>query len=56
MLTAEHFDRLGAGQLPGHLCIVITQVGDAELRSALPIRPVLMTAVPTSSTQHRRQR
>lgn len=42
MLTTEHFNRLGAGHLPGHLGIVITQVGDAELRSALAIRPVLM--------------
>ena len=44
MLTTDHFNRLGAGRLPGHLGIVVTKVGESELRSELAIGPVLMAA------------
>jgi uncharacterized protein (TIGR00369 family) len=42
MLDPDHFNQIGASTLPGHLGIVITQVGDAELRSELPVRRALM--------------
>jgi uncharacterized protein (TIGR00369 family) len=42
MLTTQDLNKRGAGHLPGHLGIVITLVGDREIRSELPVRPVLM--------------
>ena len=42
MLDPDHFNRCGAGTLPGHLGIVITQVGPSEVRAELLITRVLM--------------
>jgi uncharacterized protein (TIGR00369 family) len=42
MLTTQDLNKRGAGHLPGHLGIVITLVSDREIRSELPVRPVLM--------------
>jgi 1,4-dihydroxy-2-naphthoyl-CoA hydrolase len=42
MLTPDHFNRRGIGHLPGHLGIVITQVGSDGVRAELPIRQPLM--------------
>lgn len=42
MLTPDHFNQRGAGHLPGHLGIVITHVGERELRSELEVGPQLM--------------
>ena len=42
MLTPLHFNQRGAGNLPGHLGIVITFVGPKEVRSELPVRKELM--------------
>jgi len=42
MLTTQDLNRRGADHLPGHLGIVITYVGDREIRSELPIRKALM--------------
>lgn len=42
MHTPDRFTKFGAGNLPGHLGIVITHVDGAEVRSELPVRPVLM--------------
>jgi 1,4-dihydroxy-2-naphthoyl-CoA hydrolase len=42
MHTPEYFTRRGEGHLPGHLGIVITHVGPSEVRSELPVTPVLM--------------
>jgi uncharacterized protein (TIGR00369 family) len=42
MITAEQLNQRGAGHLPGHLGIVITDVGVGRLRAELPIAPFLM--------------
>ena len=42
MFTPDHFNKQGAGNLPGHLGIVITHVGESEVRSELSVRPLLM--------------
>lgn len=42
MHTPEHFNNLGARNLPGHLGIVITQVNGGEVRSELRVRRELM--------------
>lgn len=42
MLTADHFNNFGTENLPGHLGIIITQVGSTEVRSELPVKKVLM--------------
>ena len=42
MQTPEHFNQRGAGHLPGHLGIVITQVGKRDVRSELPVRREMM--------------
>jgi hypothetical protein len=33
MLTPDHFNRRASANLPGHLGIVITRVGDGEVRA-----------------------
>jgi uncharacterized protein (TIGR00369 family) len=38
MLTAEHFNQLGIGHLPGHLDIVFTHVGVGETRAEMPVK------------------
>jgi 1,4-dihydroxy-2-naphthoyl-CoA hydrolase len=40
--TAEHMNRVGAGKLPGHLGIVITQMEAAKVVAELPIVATLM--------------
>src|SRR6185436_20686150 len=42
MLTPEQFNQRGIDHLPGHLGIVITQVGEREVRSELAVRKALM--------------
>jgi uncharacterized protein (TIGR00369 family) len=42
MLTPDHFNRRGVDHLPGHLGVVITHVGERELRSELAVRKALM--------------
>lgn len=42
MLTPQHFNERSRGHLPGHLGIVVTHVGVAELHSELPVQQVLM--------------
>jgi len=42
MKTAEQFNDLGTGHLPGHLGIRITYVGGTEVRSELRVRKELM--------------
>ena len=42
MLTPDHFNKRGAGFLPGHLGLVVTWVGEAEVRSELPVQQSLM--------------
>lgn len=42
MLNAEHFNQLGAGHLPAHLGIVITEVQGPQVRAELPVHPALM--------------
>jgi uncharacterized protein (TIGR00369 family) len=44
MTTPEELTQLGAAGLPGHLGIVITKVGPAELSSELKVQPALMAA------------
>lgn len=40
--TADDFNRRGAGRLPGHLGLVVTAVGDREVRAELPVTPQVM--------------
>lgn len=42
MLTPDNFNKLGIGKLPGHLGIVITHVGELELRAELSVNETLM--------------
>lgn len=42
MPTPEQFNQRGANTLPGHLGIVITHVGEGEVRAELPVVPHLM--------------
>ncbi len=42
MHDLEHYLRLGDGHLPGHLGIVITHMGDLEVRAELTVVPTLM--------------
>ena len=42
MRDLEYFRRLGDGHLPGHLGVVITALGERELRAELPVTPQLM--------------
>ena len=42
MLTADHFNRIGADHFPGRLGIVITHVDPSEVRSELPLHRSLM--------------
>jgi len=41
-MTPETFNQRGVGKLPGHLGIVITQVGASEVRGELAVVPSLM--------------
>ena len=42
MLTPDYFNKRGEGFLPGYLGLVITQVGEGELHSELPVQKSLM--------------
>jgi uncharacterized protein (TIGR00369 family) len=42
MVTLDHLNKVGIGKLPGHLGIVITHVGEAELRAELAIKEMHM--------------
>ncbi|HEY9192090.1 MAG TPA: PaaI family thioesterase [Methyloversatilis sp.] len=42
MLTPDHFNKRASAHLPGHLGIVITHVGDGEVRAELAVRTALM--------------
>ena len=42
MLTPDHFNTLGANKLPGHLGIVVTYVGENEVRAELAVKECLM--------------
>jgi 1,4-dihydroxy-2-naphthoyl-CoA hydrolase len=42
MLTPDHFNEIGTGKLPGYLGIVVTHVGELELRAELAIDERLM--------------
>jgi 1,4-dihydroxy-2-naphthoyl-CoA hydrolase len=42
MLQPDHFNQISTDHLPGHLGIVVTQVGPSELRAEMPIQQVLM--------------
>ena len=44
MLTPNYFNKRAAGNLPGHLGIVITHVGLSELRSEMLVKPYLMAS------------
>jgi len=41
-LTPEHFNRLGADRLPGHLGLVITEIAVGRVRAELEVKPFLM--------------
>jgi len=43
MFTIDYFNQLGAENLPGHLGIVVTQVGSLELSAEFVVRPELMS-------------
>jgi uncharacterized protein (TIGR00369 family) len=42
MPTVEELNRRSAGHLPGYLGIVVTHLGERELRAELPVRKELM--------------
>ena len=42
MLTLEQLNGIGIGKLPGHLGILITQVGESEVRAELAINEIHM--------------
>jgi len=42
MHSLENFNRIGAGKLPGHLGILITQADKSEVRAQLAIHEALM--------------
>ena len=42
MLQPDHFNQISTDHLPGHLGIVVTQVGPSELRTKIPIKKALM--------------
>lgn len=42
MIDVDTFNRSGEGLLPGHLGLLITQVGPEGVQAELPVRPHLM--------------
>jgi 1,4-dihydroxy-2-naphthoyl-CoA hydrolase len=42
IITAEQFNSRAVANLPGHLGIVITEVGAGQVRAELPVRTALM--------------
>jgi 1,4-dihydroxy-2-naphthoyl-CoA hydrolase len=42
MVTLDQLNKIGVGKLPGHLGIVITHVGESELRAELAVKEMHM--------------
>ena len=42
MVTVDQLNKVGIGKLPGHLGIVITHVGESELRAELSVKEMHM--------------
>jgi 1,4-dihydroxy-2-naphthoyl-CoA hydrolase len=42
MVTLDQLNQIGIGKLPGHLGIVITHVGESELRAEIAVREMHM--------------
>ncbi len=42
MISLEHLNQIGVGKLPGHLGIVITHVGESEIRGEIEINESVM--------------
>lgn len=42
MIDANHFNRIAAACLPGHLGLVITHVGEGQVRAEMAVKPELM--------------
>jgi 1,4-dihydroxy-2-naphthoyl-CoA hydrolase len=42
MITLDQLNKIGIGKLPGHLGIVITHVGESELRAELAVKEMHM--------------
>jgi uncharacterized protein (TIGR00369 family) len=42
MLSPDHFNQISQGHLPGHLGILVTEVGAGELRTELTLQTALM--------------
>ena len=42
MVTLDQLNKIGIGKLPGHLGIVITHVGESELRAELAVKEMHM--------------
>ena len=42
MVTVDQLNKVGIGKLPGHLGIVITHVGESELRAELAVKEMHM--------------
>jgi uncharacterized protein (TIGR00369 family) len=42
MIDLEHLNQIGVGKLPGHLGIVITHLGESEIRGELKINESVM--------------
>jgi len=41
-VNAEHFNRLGANALPGHLGLKVTHIDATQVRAELPVQPLTM--------------
>jgi uncharacterized protein (TIGR00369 family) len=39
---AQHFNRFGAASLPGHLGIVVVEVGEGGVKLSMPVAPTVM--------------
>ena len=42
MRTPEQFNQMAAPHLPGHLGLVVTHIGQGEVRAEMPVGPALM--------------
>ena len=41
-MDTQHFNRFGASSLPGHLGIVVVEMGEAGVKLAMPVAPTVM--------------
>ena len=41
-MDSQHFNRFGASSLPGHLGIVVVEVGEAGVKLAMPVAAIVM--------------